>query len=147
MTRISDVLRVKGLGVSTIDPDALVRELLLVLAAHNIGAAVVVSGTDVVGIVTERDVVRGLHRVGPALLEQPSSSIMSTEVVTCLPEDDVVPVLRTMTERRFRHMPVLDDGTSGRMAGIVSIGDLVKARIGELEDEQAHLQSYLAAGP
>lgn len=147
MSRISDVLRGKGSGVCTITSDAPVSELLAVLAEHNIGAAVVVSGDGpdqrVIGIVSERDVVRGVHRRSSALLGTPVADIMSAEVVTCVPEDSVDNLMRTMTERRFRHVPVLVDG---RLAGIVSIGDLVKARIGELEEERAHLHSYLAAG-
>jgi CBS domain-containing protein len=144
MSRISDVLRGKGSEVATISPDAPVSELLALLAEHNIGAAVVVSADGgVVGIVSERDVVRGVHRRSSALLGTPVSEIMSADVISCVPEDDVDNMMRTMTDRRFRHMPVLVDG---RLAGIVSIGDMVKARIGELEDERAHLHSYLAAG-
>jgi CBS domain-containing protein len=124
-------------------PDLPVSGLLSVLAEHNIGAAVVMSGDGVAGIVSERDVVRAVHRHGADLLDAPVSTIMSEDVVTCVPDDAVDTVQRTMTDRRFRHMPVLVDG---RLAGIVSIGDLVKARIGELEEERQHLHSYLAAG-
>jgi CBS domain-containing protein len=143
MSRVSDVLRGKGSKVSTIDPDAPVSELLAMLAEHNIGAVVVASGDAVVGIVSERDVVRGIHREGGALVATAVRDIMSSTVVTCVPEDEVDHLMRTMTDRRFRHVPVLSDG---KLAGIVSIGDVVKVRIGELEDERAHLHSYLAAG-
>ena len=143
MSRISDVLRRKGSTVCTVGPDLRVSELLSVLAQHNIGAAVVMTGDDVVGIVSERDVVRGVHQHGALLLDAAISEIMSSDVVTCLPDDAVDSVTRTMTERRFRHMPVLVDG---RLGGIVSIGDLVKTRIGDLEEERQHLHSYLAAG-
>jgi CBS domain-containing protein len=147
MSRISDVLRSKGSAVATIPPEAAVSELLALLAEHNIGAAVVVSddGIDqrVVGMVSERDVVRQVHRQRSALLGTSVAEIMSTTVTTCEPQDDLVDVLRLMTERRFRHIPVLVDGQLG---GLVSIGDIVKHRIGELEEERAHLHSYLAAG-
>lgn len=143
MSRVSAVLRGKGSKVCTISPDAPVADLLATLAEQNIGAVVVVSGEDVVGIVSERDVVRGMHRESGALLSTPVRDIMSSTVVTCVPEDEIDGLMRTMTERRFRHVPVL---SGGKLAGIVSIGDVVKMRIGELEDERAHLHSYLAAG-
>lgn len=144
MSRISDVLRGKGSAVATIPPDAPVGELLAGLAERNIGAMVVLDGDLVVGIVSERDVIRGLSARGAALIEISVAEIMTRDVVSCDPEDEVDTVMRTMTDRRIRHLPVLD---GGRLSGIVSIGDLVKARIGELEDERAHLHSYLAAGP
>ena len=143
MSRISDVLRNKGAEVVTIGPDAPVSDLLAVLVGRNIGAAVVTSGDDVVGIVSERDVVHCVYGRGGQLLNTPISDIMSRDVVTCVPEDAVDTLMRTMTERRIRHLPVVVDGS---LKGIVSIGDLVKARIGELEEERAHLHSYLAAG-
>ncbi len=143
MSRVSDVLRGKGSAVCTISPDAPVSELLAMLAEQNIGAVVVADGDDVVGIVSERDVVRGMHRESDSLLSSSVRDIMSSTVVTCVPEDEVDHLMRTMTERRFRHVPVL---SKGKLAGIVSIGDVVKVRIGELEDERAHLHSYLAAG-
>jgi CBS domain-containing protein len=143
MSRISDVLRNKGSEVVTISPDTLVSELLAILVGRNIGAAVVTSGDAVVGIVSERDVVHCVYGRGGQLLSTPVSDIMTTEVVTCVPEDEVDNLMRTMTERRIRHLPVVVDGA---LVGIVSIGDMVKARIGELEEERAHLHSYLATG-
>jgi CBS domain-containing protein len=143
MSRVSDVLRGKGAEVSTISPEAPVSELLQMLAERNIGAVVVVSGDAVIGIVSERDVVRGMHREQGALLNSAVRDIMSSTVVTCVPEDEVASLERTMTDGRFRHVPVL---SGGKLAGIVSIGDVVKVRIVELEDERAHLHSYLAAG-
>ncbi|WP_037066247.1 CBS domain-containing protein [Pseudonocardia acaciae] len=143
MSRISDVLRNKGSEVVTVSPDTQVSELLALLVGRNIGAAVVTSGDAVVGIVSERDVVHCVYGRGGQLLATPVSDIMTTDVVTCLPEDEVDNLMRTMTERRIRHLPVVVDGA---LVGIVSIGDMVKARIGELEEERAHLHSYLAAG-
>ncbi|HEY0578294.1 MAG TPA: CBS domain-containing protein [Pseudonocardia sp.] len=143
MSRITDVLRSKGSDVVTISPDTLVSELLSLLVGRNIGAAVVTSDDNVVGIVSERDVVHCIYGRGAQLLATPVSDIMSTSVVTCVPEDEVDNLMRIMTERRIRHLPVVVDGA---LIGIVSIGDMVKARIGELEEERAHLHSYLAAG-
>jgi len=143
MSRITDVLRSKGSDVVTISPDTLVSELLSLLVGRNIGAAVVTSDNAVVGIVSERDVVHCIYGRGAQLLATPVSDIMSTNVVTCVPEDEVDNLMRIMTERRIRHLPVVVDGA---LIGIVSIGDMVKARIGELEEERAHLHSYLAAG-
>lgn len=143
MSRISDVLRNKGSEVVTISPDTTVSDLVSLLVRRNIGAVVVTSEDRVVGIVSERDVVHHIYRRGGGLLPTPVSEIMSTEVVSCVPEDEVDNLMRTMTERRIRHLPVV---VNGELIGIVSIGDMVKARITELEEERQHLHSYLAAG-
>lgn len=141
--RIADVLRTKGSAVATIDPDAPVSELLRALAEHNVGAIVVVGAGGVDGIVSERDVVRRLHESGADLLSSPVSAIMTTDVFTCSPTDTVDSLTVVMTERRFRHVPVLSDG---QLVGIVSIGDVVKSRIGQLEQSQDQLQAYIAQG-
>ncbi|MEU0879742.1 CBS domain-containing protein [Lentzea sp. NPDC005914] len=141
--RIADVLRTKGSAVATIDPDASVAELLRTLAEHNVGAIVVVGKSGVAGIVSERDVVRRLHEVGADLLSSPVSAIMTADVFTCSPSDTVDSLTVVMTERRFRHVPVLSDG---QLVGIVSIGDVVKSRIGQLEQSQDQLQAYIAQG-
>lgn len=141
--RIADVLRTKGSAVATIDPDVPVTELLRALAEHNIGAIVVVGPSGVAGIVSERDVVRRLHESGSELLSSPVSAIMTTDVFTCSPSDTVDSLTVVMTERRFRHVPVLSDG---QLVGIVSIGDVVKSRIGQLEQSQDQLQAYIAQG-
>jgi CBS domain-containing protein len=138
--RIGDVLRNKGSEVATVGPDASVAEVVAALAAHNVGALPVVDGAELVGIVSERDVVRRLHDAGADLLPAPVREIMSTSVTTCSPGDSVTDLARIMTTRRFRHMPVLADGA---LVGIVSIGDLVKARIDQLESEREQLQSYI----
>jgi CBS domain-containing protein len=143
MARISDVLRRKGSTVATIRPDEPVSRLLALLAEHNIGAVVVVDADDVVGMVSERDVVRGVHASGNDLLARPVAEIMSSTVTSCGPDDEVDNLMAIMTDGRFRHVPVV---VEGRLSGLVSIGDLVKARIGELEEEREHLHSYLAAG-
>ncbi|MFE9099258.1 CBS domain-containing protein [Actinomadura geliboluensis] len=143
--RIRDILRRKGDAVATVRPDATVRHLLAVLAEHNIGAVVVSpDGTSISGIVSERDVVRRLHDRGAALLDRPVTEIMTAEVRSCGPGDKVEDLRRTMTEHRFRHVPVIEDG---RLAGIVSIGDVVKSAIDELENEREHLVGYIQNVP
>ena len=139
--RISEVLAGKaGHEVVTVRPDTTVRDLLGVLAEHNIGALVVSEdGSSVDGIVSERDVVRRLNDDDDTL-EQPVSSIMSAEVRTCEGHDTVNELMALMTERRFRHVPVVKDG---KLTGIVSIGDVVKSRMSELEFERDQLDSYV----
>lgn len=142
--RISDVINTKGDGVVTIAPTASIRELLTLLAEHNIGATVVsVDGSALAGIVSERDVVRALADKGDAVLAEPVGTIMTVEVHTALPTHDLDEVSTLMTERRIRHVPVVVDGA---LTGIVSIGDVVKARIAGLEVERDSLASYMRAG-
>jgi len=104
---------------------------------------VVMSQDGLVGIVSERDVVRKLHEMGADILRRPVSEIMTTVVATCTPEDSVDSLSALMTENRVRHVPVV---VNGRLAGIVSIGDVVKNRLEELEAEQQHLQAYITQG-
>jgi CBS domain-containing protein len=141
--RISDVLRGKGSTVATVDPGLSVSGLVAELARHNVGAMVVVENGEVTGIVSERDVVRRLHERGGDLLNIRVRDIMTTEVFTCLPTDSVDSLAATMTERRIRHMPVV---VEGRLVGIVSIGDVVKSRITELESDREQLESYITHG-
>ena len=142
--RIVDVLRAKGSEVATIGPDATVTELLAGLSWGNIGAMVVVDAAEsVVGIVSERDIVRTLHHDGPEVLKRPVSSIMSTTVATCGPASSVDDLAELMTQNRVRHIPVLVDG---RLAGIVSIGDVVKTRMDELQTERQQLEAYITQG-
>ena len=139
--RIREVLSGKSSqDVVTIKPDATVRELIALLAKHNIGALVVSNdGSSVDGIVSERDVVRRLHEL-EAVVDLPVSDIMTAEVQTCTGDDSVHELMKVMTERRFRHLPVVADG---RLTGIVSIGDVVKHRMSELEFERDQLDSYV----
>jgi CBS domain-containing protein len=141
--RIADVLRNKGGAVVTIRPDATVTELLAGLAGHNIGAMVVVGDSGVAGIVSERDVVRQVHAHGASVLAQPVEKIMTSVVSTCSKADTLDSLTRLMTENRVRHVPVLEDG---KLIGIVSIGDVVKTRMEELESEHEQLQSYITQG-
>lgn len=141
--RIADVLRNKGASVATITPETSVAGLLTELTVHNIGAMVVVSPDGLAGIVSERDVVRKLHELGSDILRRPVSDIMTTLVVTCTPDDSVDHLNALMTENRVRHVPVV---VNGRLAGIVSIGDVVKTRMQELEAQQEQLQAYITQG-
>ena len=139
--RVRDVLAHKGHDVVTVRPDATCRDLLALLARHNIGAVVVSSdGTTVEGIASERDVVRRLNEHGAAILDAPVSQIATLVVATCGPDDPLDELRETMTLRRIRHIPVVAEG---RLIGIVSIGDVVKSTISELEDEKRHLIDYL----
>jgi CBS domain-containing protein len=142
--RIADLLRHKGSEVATVPPGISVAGLLEDLARHNVGAMVVCDEAGaVVGIVSERDVVRRLDERGAELLHAPVSDIMTTSVVTCEPGENVDSLAATMTERRIRHMPVVTDG---RLVGIVSIGDVVRSRIEQLESDREQLESYIAQG-
>jgi len=141
--RITDVLRVKGTRVVTVTPDTTVRQLLAVLAEHRIGAVVVShDGTSVDGIASERDIVRAFARRGAAAMSEPVTAIYTAEVHTITPETQIEEVMRMMTERRVRHAPVVQDGV---LRGIVSIGDVVKNRIDELETERAALTDYITS--
>jgi CBS domain-containing protein len=139
--RINDVIRRKGDDVVTVKPDDTVQRLLELLAEHGIGALVVsVDGAGVDGIVSERDVVRQLHHRGPAVLTAAVSEIMTTTVETCDLDADTQDLARRMTDRRIRHVPVVHEG---RLRGIVSIGDVVKQRLDELQTERDSLVGYL----
>ena len=140
--RISDILRTKadGASVISISPDDTVTELVAILAEHRIGAVVVLRGSEVAGIVSERDVVRRLSDRGADVLQAKVSELMTSDVITCAPGDYVDAIAETMTEHRFRHLPVVDDG---ELVGVVSIGDVVKNRIRELEKDRSQLEQYV----
>lgn len=138
--KISDILRDKGADVVTTPADATVRELLASLAEHKIGAVVVADGDELLGIVSERDIVRKLNEWGDSLLDSEVGQIMTSTVLSCRSDDDIDRVAETMTDRRIRHMPVIDDG---HLAGLVSIGDVVKSRISQLEQDRGQLEQYI----
>jgi CBS domain-containing protein len=140
---IADLLRHKGSTVYTIGPDNLVVELLASLAEHRIGAVVVANGAEIVGIVSERDIVRALHSRGVDVLSEKVSDLMTTNVISCSPSDSIDTIGSAMTEQRIRHMPVIADG---KLAGIVTIGDVVAARIRQLEQDRGQLESYITGG-
>jgi CBS domain-containing protein len=140
--RIRDVLRSKGYTVYTINPYATVHDLLAVLAAHNVGALVVsADGSTVDGIVSERDIARRVYDRGVDVLNGPVAAIMTSTVTTCTEDDNVEDLMRLMTDHRIRHVPVL---RQDMLVGLISIGDVVKSRIGELEYERSSLIGYIA---
>ena len=139
--QISQVLRRKGHEVATLDAGESVRTALALLAEHRIGALVVsADGEHIDGILSERDIARGLHEHGAGLLAETVSSVMTAEVRTCSPTASVHELAQTMTDDRVRHAPVVEDGM---LIGIVSIGDVVKARLDEREAERASLVDYI----
>jgi len=142
--RIHDVLKAKAIHeVITVRPDAGVRELLALLAEHNVGALVVSSdGTTMEGIVSERDVVRHLHHDG-TVVNNTVGAIMTAVVETCAPDTTLDELMTTMTALRIRHVPVVDDGA---LVGIVSIGDVVKHKIDQLQFERDQLDHYVNQG-
>jgi len=140
---IVDILATKGSEVATIARGSTVREAVAELTRLSIGALVVSDdGIRIDGIVSERDIVRRLDRMGADLFEASVASIMSTPVHTCTPEDSPDAVMTTMTNRRVRHVPVISEGV---MCGLVSIGDVVKARIEALEADHQVLVDYITA--
>ena len=141
---VSDLIKRKGSAVTSAPPETTVATLLDLLAEHRIGAVVVSADGGVDGIVSERDVVRALRTAGAAVLDAPISTVMTADVVVTAPGDTVEDMMRLMTERRIRHVPVVTDG--GRMAGIISIGDVVKSRIDELEADRDQLIGYIQSG-
>lgn len=136
--RVADIIRVKGSDVVTLQPSASVADALATLTEHRIGAVVIVSDDEPVGIVSERDVVR--HLAGSSDTAEPVTHIMTTSLATCVMDDDLTDLATVMTQRRIRHLPVVD-GT--RLVAIVSIGDVVKARLDDLEAERDHLKGYV----
>lgn len=136
---IAAILGRKGAEVSTITADTSVRAAIAILAERRIGAVPVVKGEGVAGVFSERDVIQGLAG-GGELLQRPVSEVMTTPAVTVSPHDSVLGALSLMTQRRIRHLPVVE---SGRLVGIVSIGDLVKFRIDHIEAEAAAMRDYI----
>jgi CBS domain-containing protein len=139
---VHTILRNKGKSVVTIHPDATVERAVAVLRLRGIGALVVSGdGESVAGILSERDIVEALGRFGSELFALSVAEVMTAPVVTCEPEDSVAELMAEMTNRRIRHFPVLDDG---RLVGIVSIGDMVKSRLDEIEYEAHSMRSFIA---
>ena len=136
--RVEDIVKKKGDDVVTLGVDATLRDLVQTLAAHRIGAVLVMDGADLAGIVSERDVVR--HLAAAATLDAPVTDFMTADVTTCVLGDEIQKLATLMTERRFRHLPVLEDGA---VIAIVSLGDVVKARLSDLEAERDHLESFV----
>lgn len=140
--QVSVLLQNKGPEVVTVVPGATAAEVVAVLGSHRIGAVVVsADGTHIDGVLSERDVVRSLAEHGAAALDRTARDLMTAEVVTCRPDTTVEELMSLMTERRIRHIPVVVDGA---LAGVISIGDVVKDRISSLEDETQALHNYIA---
>ena len=141
---VAGILQSKGSFVATIRPSSTLHDLSVQLDEHGVGALVVsTDGAHVEGIVSERDVARSIGRHGSDALDLPVSEIMSTDIRTCEPTDTVDSLMATMTRERVRHVPVVVDG---QLAGIVSIGDVVKNRVDELQEENGVLHEYLYSG-
>lgn len=142
--RARQILDGKGSEVATVTPDTTVRDAVAELARHNVGALVVSpDGRRVVGIMSERDVVRRLGTDGAPVLDRPVEAIMKQGVRTCTPDESTDELMSTMTEGRFRHVPVVEDD---QLVGIISIGDVVKVRIDELDHEREQLADYISQG-
>jgi len=138
---VESILRGKGDRVAIVAPNATIAVAVATLKREGIGALVVSrDGSAVDGILSERDIVHALADNGPALLEKQVDQLMTRRVFTCTPRDSVADLMGEMTRRRFRHMPVLRDGA---LAGIISIGDVVKARLDEMEYETSSLRSFI----
>jgi CBS domain-containing protein len=141
---VSDILKTKGNNVVTVAPDTPVGAAVSTLAEKRIGCIVVTTdGGALAGILSERDVVRMLARQGGDVLDEPVSALMTAKVVTCTPSQTIAQVMEMMTSGRFPHVPVMEEG---RLAGMVSIGDVVKCRLEETEEEVRQLAAYVAGG-
>lgn len=142
---VQSILGTKGTEVVTINDQGSVAHAAQTLRDKGIGALIVSNdGQHIDGIVSERDIVRALANHGASALGRPVSSVMSTEVVTCRAGDSVESLMVSMTERRIRHLPVVDD--DGVLGGVISIGDVVKARLRQLETENQQLYEYITQG-
>jgi CBS domain-containing protein len=138
---VARIINDKGRNVVTTSGDVSLADVVAMLADKRIGAVVVVEGPELRGIISERDVVRALARYGADALGKTAVEFMTAKVVTCRPEDTVHAVMQKMTSGRFRHLPVIE---GGRLVGIVSIGDVVKRRIEDVEKEADQIREYIA---
>ena len=141
---VETILRKKGDSVVTIDPADTVSVAVDVLTKHGIGAALVRNAAgDIVGILSERDIVRGIARHTSNCLDMQVEELMTSPVISCKPDDNIDEIMERMTERRIRHLPVMDGDA---LIGIISIGDVVKQRISEIENESEALRQYITTG-
>lgn len=139
--KVADILKFKGSEIISIGPEEPVASAVALLARNRIGAVLVMDGSRVLGILSERDVVRALDQHKETLVQKRVNDLMTREVVTCKPEDDIASIMGMMTSQRFRHVPVTD-GTN--LVGMISIGDVVRSRIEEAESEVDALRRYIA---
>lgn len=141
---VSAILKDKGDRMITIEPELSVSDAVKLLVQERIGAVLVVSGDgELAGILSERDIVRGLSSAGVGLMGRKVEELMTKAVVTCSPGDEIDQLMRDMTSHRIRHLPVMDDG---KLSGVISIGDVVKFRLDELESESSMLREYIEHG-
>ena len=139
---VEHILSEKGRNVVTIDPQSTLAEAARTLSDKRIGAVIVSSGNQpVLGILSERDIVRAINEKGSAALNEPVSRYMTAKVVTCTGRSAINELMEIMTNGKFRHVPIVEDG---RLNGIVSIGDVVKYRLAEIESESRALRDYIA---
>jgi CBS domain-containing protein len=142
--KVKEILRGKGSDVITIKPEAPVRDVVDVLTKHSIGALVVVDDSkNICGIVTERDILRRCLKAGAPDLSTPVRAVMTSDVIVGVPDDDVDYVMNVITENKIRHLPIV---AGRKLAGIVSIGDIVKSLHKEMEFENRHLKDYIKSG-
>ena len=134
------ILDTKGHQVESVEPGAKLADAIKILSERRIGAALVLNQGRIEGILSERDIVRVLGERGASVLEEPVSSVMTRKVVSCREKDTVSEIMETMTNGKFRHLPVVEDS---RVVGLISIGDVVKWRVGEYEREQEALREYI----
>jgi CBS domain-containing protein len=140
-TTVSSILKHKGRDVVTVEPQQTVTWVVEVLAQNRIGAVPVVKeGGQLIGIISERDIIRGMSKYAEAVLTLPADQLMTREVKTCTSEDQLVDIMEVMTQQRTRHLPVVENG---ELHGIVSIGDVVKQRLEEVQSEAEELRSYI----
>ncbi len=140
--QVDTIIGTKGQDVVTARPDELVAQAATKLEGHGIGALVIIDDNGApVGMLSERDIARGITKYGPRLPDTPIANLMSADLVTCGPDDTIAKLMTVMTERRVRHLPVIRDG---KLAGLISIGDVVKMRLSEIEEEAEALRAYIA---
>lgn len=139
---INNIIQRKGSDVITVEPGCTVNDVVRILAERRIGAVLVMEGGKLVGVLSERDVVRGVAISGGSILEDSVSRLMTKTIITCSLHQHVNEALAMMTDRRIRHLPVIENG---ELAGMISIGDLVNARINEVEHEADALKTYIAS--
>ncbi|HZP46440.1 MAG TPA: CBS domain-containing protein [Candidatus Binataceae bacterium] len=140
--KVSDVLNLKGPQVVTVNPEMRIDTVAEILTRNRIGAVPVIdSRRHLIGIISERDIIHGISRLGPAVLSQPVDALMTREVTTCNLDDPIVELMEIMTHRRIRHLPVVE---ADALCGIVSIGDVVKQRLSEAQFELEQLRQYVS---
>ncbi len=138
---VANILTVKGDDVITVTPETTIVEVAKILKAKRIGALLVMEGSNIAGIISERDIARGLPDYGEKILNMPVSELMTKKVTTCLLDDSIDVIMEMMTEGRIRHLPVVDNG---KLVGFISVGDVVKNRVEELVAEEDQLRSYVS---